>query len=50
MPIRYFLIGCYTMITSKVLMIVLVICLALGIIQISSGYREELIIDLFDNF
>lgn len=40
---RYFGIGVYAILTSKILIVVLVICFGLGILQNSLGFREILI-------
>ena len=40
---RYFGIGCHAILTSKVSIVVLVICLLLVTLQGSTGFREEII-------
>lgn len=41
--IRYFVIGCHSILTNKLTLGVLVICLLMGVIQVSSGFREEVL-------
>jgi len=41
--IRYFYIGCYTILTSKMFVVVLSLCLIVGVIQVSFGFREVII-------
>ena len=41
--IRYIGIGCYTILTNKLTLCVLVISLIMGVIQVSTGYREEIL-------
>ena len=41
--IRYVCIGSYTILTNKITLCILVICLIMGVIQVSTGYREEIL-------
>lgn len=40
---RYLGIGCYTILTNKLVALVLVVCLMVGVIQVSTGFREEIV-------
>ena len=41
--ISYVCIGSYTILTNKITLCILVICLIMGVIQVSTGYREEIL-------